>query len=214
MKKKNILIIVAIVIVIVLAGGLVWYFMREDAETKVKHQQVENVYQGVESSKCTNIDYITENKNSDDLSDESISYLLLNNLKKEKKLNDSISVKDLEDASKNVFGKVLLPEEMKAYLFDGYTYTLNEEEVTREKSECPTREYVSKLYGYSSNEEELEVDVRVGYVENDTLYDMNGKELGDYSSETVKELLDQSTLQVYRYARTNDSFHLTSVDVK
>ena len=43
---------------------------------------------------------------------------------------------------------------------------------------------------------------------------MNGKELGDYSSETVKELLDQSTLQVYRYARTNDSFHLTSVDVK
>ena len=64
--KKKVIIIVGIVIVIALVGGLVWYFVREDAETKIKHQEVETVYQGVESSKCTNIDYITENKNSDD----------------------------------------------------------------------------------------------------------------------------------------------------
>ena len=74
---------------------------------------------------------------------------------------------------------------------------------------CDTREYVSKLYGYTYDEKNnLEIQVKEEYVENNKVYDLDGKELGDYSEDTLNNTLDSGTLKTYNYTKDGDDYVL------
>lgn len=74
---------------------------------------------------------------------------------------------------------------------------------------CDSRKYVSKLYGYTYDEENnLEMQVKEGYVENNKVYDLDGKELGDYSEDTLNTTLDNGTLKTYNYTKSGDDYIL------
>ena len=64
------------------------------------------------------------------------------------------------------------------------------------------KEYVSKLYGYTYDKEEnIEMYVKEGYIENNILYDLSGNELGQYTKEKLNTLLDKGTLKIYKYKK-------------
>ena len=49
-----------------------------------------------------------------------------------------------------------------------------------------TRKYISKLYGYSNdNSGNIIMFTKEAYVENNIIYDLDGKVLGKYNSDTV-----------------------------
>ena len=82
-----------------------------------------------------------------------------------------------------------------------------------EKTECTEncgeREYVSKLYGYSYDSDgNVQMDVMEGYTENNKVYNLEGKEIGNYSKDTLNDVLDKGTLKTYNYERNGDNYNL------
>ena len=64
---------------------------------------------------------------------------------------------------------------------------------------CDKREYVSKLYGYSYDSDgNVQMDVMEGYTE----------EIGEYSKDTLNDVLDKGTLKTYNYERDGDNYNL------
>ena len=87
-------------------------------------------------------------------------------------------------------------------LYDG----LENEECTEN---CDDKEYVSKLFGYSYDiDGNVQMNVMEGYTENNKVYNLEGKEIGDYSKDTLNEVLDKGTLKTYNYERDGDSYKL------
>lgn len=74
-----------------------------------------------------------------------------------------------------------------------------------------TRKYISKLYGYSNdNSENIIMFTKEAYVENNIIYDLDGKELGKYNSDTVNNVLDNATLKKYSYIKDSKEYKLAN----
>ena len=74
-----------------------------------------------------------------------------------------------------------------------------------------TRKYISKLYGYSNdNSENIIMFTKEAYVENNIIYDLDGKELGKYNSDTVNKVLDNATLKKYSYKKDSKEYKLAN----
>ena len=72
-----------------------------------------------------------------------------------------------------------------------------------------TKKYVSKLYGYSYDENEnIVMQVKEGYIENNKVYDLDGNELGEYTEDTLNTTLDNGTLKTYNYTKENNDYKL------
>lgn len=69
--------------------------------------------------------------------------------------------------------------------------------------------YVSKLYGYTSDENKnITMVVKEGYIDNNKVYDLEGKYLGEYDKDTLNSLLDNGTIKTYDYTNDNDKYTL------
>lgn len=74
-----------------------------------------------------------------------------------------------------------------------------------------TRKYISKLYGYSNdNSENIIMFTKEAYVENNIIYDLDGKEFGKYNSDTVNKVLDNATLKKYSYIKDSKKYKLAN----
>ena len=74
-----------------------------------------------------------------------------------------------------------------------------------------TRKYISKLYGYSNdNSENIIMFTKEAYVENDIVYDLDGKLLDNYNSETINKILDNATLKKYVYKKDSKEYKLVN----
>lgn len=74
-----------------------------------------------------------------------------------------------------------------------------------------TRKYISKLYGYSNdNSENIIMFTKEAYVENNIIYDLDGKVLGKYNSDTVNKVLDNATLKKYSYIKDSKEYKLAN----
>ena len=74
-----------------------------------------------------------------------------------------------------------------------------------------TRKYISKLYGYSNdNSENIIMFTKEAYEENNIIYDLDGKELGKYNSDTVNKVLDNATLKKYVYKKDSKEYKLAN----
>ena len=74
-----------------------------------------------------------------------------------------------------------------------------------------TRKYISKLYGYSNdNSENIIMFTKEAQVENNIIYDLDGKELGKYNSDTVNKVLDNATLKKYVYKKDFKEYKLAN----
>lgn len=206
MKKKQI-IVLGIVLVIMVIVIVVAFFLRpKDVAIKkvsVKHDTVDALYENIKADECTDISSV----------ENATSYLVFSQMKNDKILSDNISLADYN----STVDKVLSASDglnIDGYSYDGYKYTLTDSGIVREKSECSEYKYVSKLYGYSYNNNSLEVDVSFGYVKDDKVYNLSNEEIGAYSDDEISKVLDKGTIRVYVYEKSDGNYYLKEVTNK
>ncbi len=220
MNKKRVGIIIGIIVILLFVVGFVIYsFVINKTEEKtesitVKHETAEKLYKEQDGETCTEVNIVSHNAKVSETDDKVLLYLIFGQMKKDKILENEITKDDYIKSAEKILKNEDIPEAFEDYVYEGYAYELNGDQLTRKKVECDSKKYVSKLYGYSNNEETLTLNVKAGYIENEMLYDLNGKEIGTYQEDELNEMLDQGTLQVYTYQAQDGDYQLESVGMK
>ena len=202
-SKKRIILFVGILIIIIIVIVLIIVFNNQDKEEKIEivnYKDAEKLYQ-TSDNKCTDIT---------DENDSLLLYLIFSNMDKDNKLSDNISYDEYENAAKTILKTDDIPQTINNYLYDGYSYTLNNDEIIREKSECEEK-YVSKIYGYSNNNDTLSLYISSGYVKDGKVYNLSGDEIGDYDKDTINKILDDGTIKIYNYQNKNGNYILDNI---
>ena len=220
MNKKRVGITIGIIVILLFVVGFVIYsFVINKTEEKtesitVKHETAEKLYKEQDGETCTEVNIVSHNAKVSETDDKVLLYLIFGQMKKDKILENEITKDDYIKSAEKILKNEDIPEAFEDYVYEGYAYELNRNQLTRKKVKCDSKKYVSKLYGYSNNEETLTLNVKAGYIENETLYDLNGKEIGTYQEDELNEMLDQGTLQVYTYQAQDGDYQLESVGMK
>ena len=202
-KKKLILFIGILIIIIIIVVLIIIVLNNKDKEKIeiVNYKDAEKLYQE-SNNKCTD---------TTDEKDSLILYLIFSKLDKDNKLSDNISYDEYENTAKTILKTNDIPKSINNYLYDGYSYTLEDNKITREKSECEEK-YVSKIYGYSNNNDTLSLYISSGYVKDGKVYNLSGVEIGDYDKDTINKILDDGTIKIYNYQNKNGSYILDSIN--
>lgn len=206
---KYVVACVAVLVVIVVLGFFIYNkFIKKDEKVIVKHGTVDKLYDVVKVTKCSNIGGVGE----EDFSQDTLLYVIFQQLAKDEKLSDEISLGDFKKSAKKVLGDdKVVPQDFSNYAYDGYSYTLSDNVITRTQGICSDKEYKSKLYGYTFSDDELIVNVKVGYVKDGKLYNVNDEELADYDEEKENTQMDLSTSRIYTYSKNGNNYYLKSV---
>ena len=203
MKSKKKLILLVGILIIIIIVVLIVVFNNQNKEEKIEivnYKEAEKLYQE-SNNKCTDIT---------DENDNLILYLIFSELDKDNKLSDNISYEEYENTAKTILKTDDIPQTINNYLYDGYSYTLKDNKITREKTECEEK-YVSRIYGYSNNNNTLSLYISSGYVKDGKVYNLNGDEIGDYDKDTINKTLDSGTIKIYNYKNENGSYILNSI---
>ena len=201
-KKKLIIIFIGILIIIIIVV-LIIVLNNQNKEEKIKivnYKEAEKLYQE-SNNKCTAIQ---------DENDSLLLYLIFSELDKDNKLSDNISYDEYENTAKTILKTDDIPSKINNYLYDGYSYTLEENKITRTKTECEEK-YVSKIYGYSNDNNTLSLYISSGYVKDGKVYNLEGIEIGDYDKNKINKILDSGTIKIYNYKNENGKYILQNI---
>ena len=202
-NKKKLTLFVGLLTIIIIVILIIVLLNNQDKEEKIEivnYKDAEKLYQ-TSDNKCTDIT---------DENDSLLLYLIFSKLDKDNKLSDNISYEEYENTAKTILKTDDIPSSINSYLYDGHSYTLNNDEITREKSECEEG-YVSKIYGYSNDNNTLSLYISSGYVKEGKVYNLNDVEIGDYDKVTINKTLDSGTIKIYNYKNENGSYILNSI---
>ena len=202
-NKKKLIIFIGILIIIIIVV-LIIVLNNQNKEEKIKivnYKEAEKLYQE-SNNKCTDIQ---------DENDSLLLYLIFSKLDKESKLSDSIPYDEYENIAKTILKTDDIPSKINNYLYDGYSYTLEENKITRTKTECEEK-YVSKIYGYSNDNNTLSLYISSGYIKNGKVYNLSGVEIGDYDKDKINKILDSGTIKIYNYKNENGNYILDSIN--
>ena len=191
MKKKYI--IIAIVMIIAVASSLSLLMIKETKKEEVsvlEHTKAEALYPVNEVGSCTNIP---------NTYDDITLFLIFGQMKKDKLLKDSIDIDTFKKEANKIVNEI--PNNIN-YIYEGYKYSLNGNKITREEASCPDKSYVTKLYGYSSGEDNIYLTIMSGYISNNKVYDLENNEIGEYEKDTLNKVLDKGTIKTYDYSKT------------
>ena len=200
--KKKLILFIGILIIIIIVVLIIIVLNNKDKEKIeiVNYKDAEKLYQE-SNNKCTD---------TTDEKDSLILYLIFSKLDKDNKLSDNISYDEYENTAKKILKTDDIPHTINNYLYDGYSYTLEDNKITREKSECEEK-YVSKIYGYSNNNDTLSLYISSGYVKGGKVYNLSGVEIGDYDKNTINKTLDSGTIKIYNYKNENGNYILDNI---
>ena len=201
-NKKKLIIFIGILIIIIIVV-LIIVLNNQNKEEKIKivnYKEAEKLYQE-SNNKCTNIQ---------DENDSLLLYLIFSKLDKESKLSDSIPYDEYENIAKTILKTDDIPSKINNYLYDGYSYTLEENKITRTKTECEEK-YVSKIYGYSNDNNTLSLYISSGYVKDGKVYNLEGIEIGGYDKNKINKILDSGTIKIYNYKNENGKYILQNI---
>ena len=202
-NKKKLIIFIGILIIIIVIVVLIIVFNNQNKKEKIEivnYKEAENLYQ-TSNNKCTDIT---------DENDSLILYLIFSELDKDNKLSDNISYDEYENTAQAILKTDDIPTKINNYLYDGYSYTLNDNKITREKTECEEK-YVSKIYGYSNNNDTLSLYISSGYVKEGKVYNLSGVEIGGYDKVTINKTLDSGTIKIYNYKNEGGNYILDNI---
>ena len=202
-NKKKIILLISLLVIIVISLLIIVFNNKEDKE-KIKivnYKEAEKLYQE-SNNKCTDIQ---------DENDSLLLYLIFSKLDKESKLTDSIPYDEYENKAKTILKTDDIPSKINNYLYDGYSYTLNNNEITRTKTECEEK-YVSKIYGYSNDNNTLSLYISSGYVKEEKVYNLEDIEIGDYDKNKINKILDSGTIKIYNYKNEDGKYILDSIN--
>ena len=202
-NKKKLTLFVGLLTIIIIVILIIVLLNNQDKEEKIEivnYKDAEKLYQ-TSDNKCTDIT---------DENDSLLLYLIFSNMDKDNKLSDNISYDEYENTAKTILKTDDIPQTINNYLYDGYSYTLNNDEIIREKSECEEK-YVSKIYGYSNNNDTLSLYISSGYVKEGKVYNLSDVEIGNYDKDTINKILDDGTIKIYNYKNKNGNYILDNI---
>ena len=190
-NKKKIILLISILVIIVIFLLIVIVFNNKEDKEKIEivnYKEAEKLYQE-SNNKCTDIQ---------DENDRLLLYLIFSKLDKESKLSDGIPYDEYRNVAKTILKTDDIPSKINNYLYDGYSYTLEDNKITREKTECEEK-YVSKIYGYSNDNNTLNLYISSGYIKDGKVYNLEDIEIGDYDKNKINKILDSGTIKIYNY---------------
>ena len=202
-NKKKLTLFVGLLTIIIIVILIIVLLNNQDKEEKIEivnYKDAEKLYQ-TSDNKCTDIT---------DENDSLLLYLIFSKLDKDNKLSDNISYEEYENTAKTILKTDDIPSSINSYLYDGYSYTLEENKITREKTEC-TEKYVSKIYGYSNNNDILSLYISSGYIKDGKVYNLEDIEIGDYDKNKINKILDSGTIKIYNYKNENGNYILDNI---
>ena len=202
-NKKKIILLISILVIIVIFLLIVIVFNNKEDKEKIEivnYKEAEKLYQE-SNNKCTDIQ---------DENDRLLLYLIFSKLDKESKLSDGIPYDEYRNVAKTILKTDDIPSKINNYLYDGYSYTLEDNKITREKTECEEK-YVSKIYGYSNDNNTLNLYISSGYIKDGKVYNLEDIEIGDYDKNKINKILDSGTIKIYNYKNENGSYILNSI---
>ncbi len=207
LKNKKVIIAIVFVIVIIIIFLTFVLIKKDDSDElaqkeTVKHDVVDTLYENIMADECTTLG----NANNEN---DAIIYMAFSMMKNDKLLSDSINVESYNKAIKAVAGNKDVT--FNEFVYGGYKYTLSGDKITREKTDSCDTKYVSKLFGYSYSNDQLLVDVKFGYVKDDKVYNLASEEIGNYSENTLNDVLDKGTSKTFVYDKSNKSYYLSGV---
>ena len=207
LKNKKVTIAVAVIIIVIIIILAFVLIKKDDSDElaqkeTVKHDVVDTLYENIMADECTTLGNVN-NEN------DAIIYMAFSIMKDDKLLSDSINVESYNKAIRTVAGNKDVT--FNEFVYGGYKYTLSGDKITREKTDNCDTKYVSKLFGYSYSIDQLLVDVKFGYVKDNKVYNLASEEIGDYSEDTLNDVLDKGTIKTFVYDKSNKSYYLNDV---
>lgn len=189
---------------------------------KISYEEVKALYNNITDVSCQgdmffHIKLDSGGKDINSLGKKELLDYLFSYLDKNMLLSDKTDINVIKKASKELFFEnVSLLENINSYQYGNYIYKLDGNKITRKKAICHSEHnYINYLYGYFWTEEELLMDVKIGELKDDTLYDILDKKRGIYDGEISKlpEMLIDAPYYRYHYVKKNNILKLKSVEL-
>lgn len=206
-----IIVILAIIPLIIVVKNI---FSGGSDTKKIERDEVMELYDNLSNVSCYNaltwsIDGKLETK---DMEDSVLLDLIFRNLDKNGMLVDKVSLKDFEKAKEDILGKSFKELKVKDHEYGGYVYNAKGNKISGKEMTCSKDEYISVMNGYSNNDNKLIMNVNVGYVDGNKVYDLGDNELGEYSKEKLGDILSKGTGYKYIFDIEDDNYYLVSVE--
>lgn len=226
--KKNLvttLIVLGIIIVVVVVA-IIFDKDKNDRFAlneiyNVYPEEVRELYSNIVSVSCSgdlHLDITLDGGvvKADKINEKNLLDYLFSNLDKNNKLTDEFETKIISSTANSLFYTQRdLVSKVDNYQYDGYIYHVDGSKVTRTKDKCSSdRQYVSQLYGYSYDKNQLSMDVNIGYLSNGVLYDLADNRLGEYNND-VKELFNLfvgNSYYRFNYVLDGETYKLDNVE--
>ena len=184
----------------------------------VNTSEVQTLFNNITFDSCYEKVYFEMNKNTQKIDISKIDKRILldyvfTNLYANKLLNDKLTIDIINNKSHELFAKnIAFDDILNEYCYDGYQYQYKNNVISKNKKEC-SKEYqmVYKLFGYSYNPDYLSVDINVGYLKDDTLYDLSSNKLGNYDENLEK--MSIWSLFRYNYVKVKDKYKLDNIEI-
>lgn len=229
-KKSNIVSFVVVVSIIVILFIVILLTKNKDDKFAlnpmydVYPEQVRELYANMVEVSCYgdlyfDIELDKGEINVSDISKNNLIDYMLSHLDKDDKLVKEFKPIILKNTAKRLFyGEIDLLGQFNSYGYGGYAYTIDGDLVTRKEQECVAdKKYITHLYGYSESDDRLKlsIDVNIGYLIDDILYDLNDKKLGKYDGDMKKlrDLFNTSPYYRLNYVNNEDALKLYSVEL-
>lgn len=229
LSKKNNLITTLIVLGIIVIVIIIAVIFSKNHKQRfalseiynVYPEEVRELYSNIVSVSCYGDLYLditldsgkidVDKMNSNNLIDYLFSYLDKNNL-----LTDQISLNTINMNAVRLFHmEKKFENELNNYQYGDYLYKIKNDKIVREKKECSSdKQYLTHLYGYSYNTNELSMDVNIGYILDGVLYDLADNRLGEYNGDATKldDLFVENSYYRFNYISDNGIYKLNSVE--
>ena len=228
--RKNVILIISVLII-----GLIFVIFMFLGNIKARKdpfslnkiysiypKEVREIYSNMVSIDCNgdlkfNIEQNSGVVDIKDLDKHNLLDYMFNYMEKNNILDVTSSIKTLENIENKLFyEKLNLSNEIHNYNYNGYVYNVNGNKIVKKKSNCVDNhiKHVSLLYGYSYNEEKLSIDINVGYIKDDKIYDYNNKYLGDYSDDITEiySLLTNTSYYRITYMKVDGYYKLKNIE--
>lgn len=186
----------------------------EEKIENVETDEVNNLYKVLSSVNCEeNLVWDFNNAgiiSAKDINNDLKIQIILSKLDNESLLNESTNISLFNEYSLKMFNE-LVTLESNSIDFNGKSYLIDQEKTTiTDSTECASSKYISILFGYSYNEDELSVDVAIAEIKNDELYNIDGEYIGK-NDDKYQEVLRNSTIYRYGFKLNNNNYYLDNV---
>ena len=193
---------------------------------KIKDIQVDDakkLYENTTSVSCSGdlhfdeiVEYDKEYKVKDIDKTTLLNYLF-SNLDKQDKLSNEMKKDLITDTAKSLFNDNLdLLSAVEGYQYRNYVYHVTKDSITRRtKKECTSEyNYKNYMYGYSWNSDILSIDINIGYVKDNILYNIDDTEIGKYdANEDITIALDTKYFYRLNYVKKDSTLKLDSISI-